>query len=122
MSGMHYTAMAATRLAVGSICYGGSAFDNNWLAGTIGLVALGILGLTLITAVYDAHLLSQSRQDAQRLAKVNAALQHGKNLLALATRAAGISLWELDLANRRTTWTENEIESLRNAGVDNRLE
>ncbi len=122
ISGMHYPAMAATRLAVGSICYGGSAFDNNWLAGTIGLVALGILGLTLITAVYDAHLLSQSRQDAQRLGQVNAALQHGKNLLALATRAAGISLWELDVANRRTIWTENEIESLRKAGVDNRLE
>ncbi len=120
--GMHYTAMAATRLAVGSICYGGATFDNNWLAGTIGLVALGILGLTLITAVYDAHLLSQSRQDAQRLGQVNAALQHGKNLLSLATRAAGISLWELDIANRRTVWTENEIESLRNAGVDNRLE
>jgi NO-binding membrane sensor protein with MHYT domain len=122
ISGMHYTAMAATRLSVGSICYGGASFDNNWLAGTIALVALGILGLTLITAVYDAHLLSQSRQDAQRLGQVNAALQHGKNLLALATRAAGISLWELDVANHRTLWTENEIESLRAAGVDNRLE
>jgi NO-binding membrane sensor protein with MHYT domain len=122
ISGMHYTAMAATRLAVGSICFGGAAFDNNWLAGTIGLVALGILGLTLITAVYDAHLLSQSRQDATRLEQVNAALQHGKNLLGLATRAAGISLWELDIAARRTLWTENEIESLRTAGIDNRLE
>jgi NO-binding membrane sensor protein with MHYT domain/two-component sensor histidine kinase len=122
ISGMHYTAMAATQLAVGAICFGGASFDNNWLAGTIALVALGILGLTLITAVYDAHLLSQTRQDAQRLEQVNAALQHGKNLLALATRAAGISLWELDVANRRTLWTENEIESLRAAGVDNRLE
>lgn len=122
ISGMHYTAMAATRLSVGSYCFGGASFDNNWLAGTIGLVALGILGLTLITAVYDAHLLSQSRQDAHRLEQVNAALQHGKNLLALATRAAGISCWELDIATRRTLWTENEIETLRAAGVDNRLQ
>jgi NO-binding membrane sensor protein with MHYT domain len=61
ISGMHYTGMAASRLAVGAICYGGASFDNNWLAGTIGLVALGILGLTLITAVYDSHLLSQTR-------------------------------------------------------------
>jgi NO-binding membrane sensor protein with MHYT domain/two-component sensor histidine kinase len=122
ISGMHYTAMAASKLAVGSYCFGGAAFDNNWLAGTIGLVALGVLGLTLITAVYDAHLLSQTRQDAQRLEQVNTALTHGKNLLALATRAAGISLWELDIATRRTLWTENEIESLRAAGVDNRLE
>ena len=122
ISGMHYTAMAASRLAVGAICYGGASFDNNWLAGTIGLVALGILGLTLITAVYDSHLLSQTRKDAQRLERVNVALQHGKNLLALATRAAGISSWELDIASRRTLWTENEIESLRAAGVDNRLQ
>ena len=32
------------KLAVGAYCFGGAAFDNNWLAGTIGLVALGILG------------------------------------------------------------------------------
>ena len=120
ISGMHYTAMAASKLAVGSYCWGGASFDNNWLAGTIGLVALGILGLTLITAVYDAHLLSQTRQDAQRLEQVNSALQHGKNLLALATRAAGISSWELDISTRKTLWTENEIESLRAAGVDTR--
>jgi NO-binding membrane sensor protein with MHYT domain/two-component sensor histidine kinase len=118
--GMHYTGMAASRLAVGAYCFGGASFDNNWLAGTIGLVALGILGLTLITAVYDSHLLSQTRKDAQRLEQVNAALQHGKNLLALATRAAGISSWELDIATRRTLWTENEIEALRAAGIDTR--
>jgi NO-binding membrane sensor protein with MHYT domain/signal transduction histidine kinase len=118
ISGMHYTAMAASKLAVGAYCFGGASFDNNWLAGTIGLVALGILGLTLITAVYDSHLLSQTRKDAQRLEQVNAALQHGKNLLALATRAAGISSWEVDIATRRTLWTENEIEALRKAGID----
>jgi NO-binding membrane sensor protein with MHYT domain/nitrogen-specific signal transduction histidine kinase len=122
ISGMHYTAMAASELAVGSICYGGATLDNNWLAGTIGLVALGVLGLTLITAVYDAHLLSQTRQDAQRLEQVNLALQNGKNLLTLATRAAGISSWELDINLRTTLWTENEIESLRAAGVDSRLQ
>jgi NO-binding membrane sensor protein with MHYT domain/signal transduction histidine kinase len=118
ISGMHYTAMAASKLAVGAYCFGGAAFDNNWLAGTLGLVSLGVLALTLITAVYDAHLVSQTRQDALRLEQVNVALQHGKNLLALATRAAGISSWELDIATRTTLWTENEIESLRAAGVD----
>ena len=118
ISGMHYTAMAASKLAVGSYCFGGASFDNNWLAGTIGLVALGVLALTLITAVYDSHLLSQTRQDAQRLEQVNAALQHGKNLLGLATRAAGISSWELDISTGKTLWTENEIESLRAAGID----
>ena len=74
ISGMHYTAMAASKLAVGSYCLGGASFDNDWLAGTIGLVTLGILALTLITAVYDAHLVSQTRQDAMRLEQVNVAL------------------------------------------------
>jgi signal transduction histidine kinase len=120
ISGMHYTAMAASKVAVGSYCFGGSALDNGWLASTIGIVSLGVLALTLITTIYDAHLMSQTRQDALRLEQVNAALQHGKNLLALATRAAGISSWELDIATRTTLWTENEIESLRAAGVDTR--
>lgn len=120
ISGMHYTAMAAAKLATGSYCFGGAVLDNNWLALTIGLVALGILAMTLITAVYDAHLSSQTRQDALRLEQVNAALQHGKNLLALATHAAGISSWELDIKTQTTLWTENEIESLRAAGVDTR--
>ncbi len=118
ISGMHYTAMAAAKFGAGSYCLGGAAFDNGWLALTIGLVALGLLGLTLITAVYDAHLGSRIRQDAMRLEQVNAALQHGKNLLALATRAAGISSWELDIATQTTLWTENEIESLKAAGID----
>ncbi len=118
ISGMHYTAMAASMLAPGSYCWGGAAFDNGWLALTIGLIAVGLLAITLITAVYDAHLESQTRRDAVRLAQLNADLQHGKNLLALATRAAGIMCWEFDVATGTTLWTENEIESLRTAGVD----
>ncbi len=35
-----------------------------------------------------------SARDAVRLEQANAALQHGKNLLTLATKAAGISSWE----------------------------
>ncbi len=122
ISGMHYTAMAASKIAAGSYCFGGAALDNGWLASTIGIVSLGVLALTLIAAVYEAHLASQLRQDALRLAQVNTALEHGKNLLALATRAAGISSWELDISTRKTLWTENEIESLRAAGVDTRAQ
>jgi len=118
ISGMHYTAMAACMLAPGSFSWGGAAFDNGWLALTIGLIAVGLLAITLITAVYDAHLESQTRRDAVRLAQLNTDLQHGKNLLALATRAAGIVCWEFDVPTGTTLWTENEIESLRLAGVD----
>jgi NO-binding membrane sensor protein with MHYT domain len=119
ISGMHYTAMHAAQFMPGSHGLGGMALDNNWLAVTIGITALGVLALTLITAVYDG-LSARIRQDALQLAQVNADLQYGKNLLALATHAAGISLWELDLKNGTTLWTENEIESLRVAGVDTR--
>ena len=119
ISGMHYTAMGAAQFMPGSHSLGGAALDNNWLAVTIGITTLGVLALTLITAIYDG-LSARIREDALQLAKVNAALQHGKNMLALATHAAGISLWELDLKSGKTLWTENEIESLRAAGVDTR--
>ena len=118
ITGMHYTGMAAAMLAPGSYCWGGAALDNSWLALTIGLIALALLAITLIAAVYDAHLESRTRQDALRLARLNADLQHGKNLLTLATQAAGIACWEYDVATRSTLWTENEIEALKAAGVD----
>jgi diguanylate cyclase len=76
ISGMHYTAMAAARFAQGSICRGGVTFDNRWLAATIGLFALGLLVVTLVTAVYDAHLQSRTRTHARRLEVANAKLQH----------------------------------------------
>jgi NO-binding membrane sensor protein with MHYT domain len=120
ITGMHYTAMAASMLAPDSICLGGAALDNNWLALTIGLIALALLAITLITAVYQAHLESRTRRDASRLAELNTNLQHGKNLLTLATQAAGIACWEYEVATRTTLWTENEIDSLRVAGIDMR--
>src|SRR6202049_3436962 len=76
ISGMHYTAMAAARFAPGSFCRGGVTFDNGWLAATIGLFALGLLVVTLVTAVYDAHLQSRTRTHARRLEAANAELQH----------------------------------------------
>jgi NO-binding membrane sensor protein with MHYT domain len=120
IAGMHYTAMAAAMLAPGSYCYGGAAVNNNWLAVMIGMIAFGVLAITLITTVYDAHLESRSRQDANRLAELNVSLQHGKSLLTLATEAAGIACWEYDLAPRRIIWTENEIPSIKAAGLDPR--
>jgi len=76
ISGMHYTAMAASRFALGSFCRGGVTFQNSWLATTIGLFALGLLVVTLVTVVYDAHLQSNARTQAQRLEQANAQLQH----------------------------------------------
>jgi diguanylate cyclase len=76
ISGMHYTGMAASRFSSGSFCRGGVSLDNNWLAVAIGMFALGLLIVTLVTAVYDAHLQSRARIQAMRLEQANAALQH----------------------------------------------
>ncbi len=43
ISGMHYTAMEAAQFGADSYCLGGAAFDNGWLALTIGMGALGVL-------------------------------------------------------------------------------
>jgi len=61
ISGMHYTAMAASRFSVGSICRGGVTFQNGWLAVTIGLFSLALLALALVTALYDAQMQSRTR-------------------------------------------------------------
>jgi diguanylate cyclase len=76
ISGMHYTGMAAARFSAGAFCRGGVVFDNRWLAVTIGLCAFGLLMVTLITAIFDAHLQSRVRTHARRLEAVNAELQH----------------------------------------------
>jgi len=76
ISGMHYTGMAASRFSSGSFCSGGVTLQNSWLAAAIGLFALGLLGVTLVTAVYDAHLQSRARTQALRLERANNELQH----------------------------------------------
>ncbi len=76
ISGMHYTAMAASRFAAGSFCRGGVTLQNAWLAAAIGIFALGLLVVTLLTAVYDAHLQSKALIQALRLKEANAELQH----------------------------------------------
>jgi len=74
--GMHYTGMAAARFSVGSFCRGGVTFDNLWLGVVIGLFAIGLLIVTLVTAMYDAHLQSRIHSHAQRLEAANAKLQY----------------------------------------------
>ena len=74
--GMHYIGMTAAGFAVGSYCKGGVALDTQWLAVVIGVMAIGIVGLTLLTAVFDAHLESQSRAQTKALERANAELKH----------------------------------------------
>jgi diguanylate cyclase (GGDEF)-like protein len=76
ISGMHYTGMAAARFSAGAFCRGGVTFDNLWLALTIGVFAIGLLVVTLVTAMYDAHLQSRTHSHARRLEAANAKLQY----------------------------------------------
>ena len=68
--------MAAARFAPGAYCQGGVAFNSGWLGTTVGLFTFGLLIVTLLTAIYDAHLHSRSRSHAHRLEAANAELQH----------------------------------------------
>ena len=80
VSGMHYTAMAASRFAANSYCLvpgiGGSGMDSRWLAIVIATLALGLLAVTTVLLVYDAHLESSVRRYNEMLEQANARLQH----------------------------------------------
>ncbi len=76
ISGMHYTAMAASRFAANSYCTGTAGMDNMWLATTVGVLAFALLSITTILLVYDAHLESNTRRHNEQLEQANAQLQH----------------------------------------------
>jgi diguanylate cyclase len=76
IAGMHYTAMAAAQFKIGSFCRGGVALDNRWLAILVAVATFALMAITLITAVFDAHLTSRTHLHAKRLHKVNARLQY----------------------------------------------
>lgn len=76
IAGMHFTGMAASHFWPGSICKGGVLLDNHWLAISIAVTTFGLLSVTLITAVFDAHLVGRTRLHAIGLRKINARLAH----------------------------------------------
>lgn len=76
ISGMHYTAMTASIFGLRSFCRGGVLLNNEWLSITIASIALGLLAVTLITEMFDAHLTATTRVHARRLEQVNAELHH----------------------------------------------
>jgi len=80
ISGMHYTGMAASRFAANSYCIspgiGGSGMDSRWLALVTATLTLGLLAITTILLVYDAHLESNVRRYNEMLEHANAQLRH----------------------------------------------
>jgi diguanylate cyclase (GGDEF)-like protein len=80
VSGMHYTGMAASRFAANTYCLNpavaGNGMDSRWLALVIATITLGLLAITTILLVYDAHLESNVRRYNEMLENANARLQH----------------------------------------------
>jgi diguanylate cyclase (GGDEF)-like protein len=78
ISGMHYIGMAASRFAANSYCInpGVGSMDSRWLALVIGTLSLGLLAVTTILLVYDAHLESNVRRYNEMLEHANAQLRH----------------------------------------------
>jgi diguanylate cyclase len=80
ISGMHYTGMAASKFAAGSYCLnpyiGGAGINSRWLALVIATLALGLMAITTILLVYDAHLESNARRYNEMLENANTQLRH----------------------------------------------
>ncbi len=89
ISGMHYTGMAAAGFSADSICTVPAASVNNaWLAGTITVFTLLMLAMSLITSLYDAHLIGRTALHNEHLLQVNEQLL--KETLQLAHANAQI--------------------------------
>ena len=81
--GMHYTGMAATEFAPGSICISTPlGVDPAWLAGMVGGGSFLVLTMTLVASVFDARLGNQNRRMAIELRSANAELQARAEALA----------------------------------------
>jgi diguanylate cyclase (GGDEF)-like protein len=76
IAGMHYIGMAATIFAPGAFCVGGVQLDQGWLALTVAIVALGLIGITSLMLLLDSHMASRTRRHAAQLEQANERLQY----------------------------------------------
>ena len=76
IAGMHYTAMEAVIIAPNAICRGGVQLDNGWFAIALAVAALGILAVTILSTLFDAHLAARDRMYAASLEQADRALLH----------------------------------------------
>jgi diguanylate cyclase len=101
IAGMHYTGMSAAQFQPGAFCRGGVALDSQWLAVSIALASLGLLTITLVTVLFDAHLAARARLHLYRLEKLNSRLAHEAvhdSLTKLPSRALFIDRLERAIA------------------------
>jgi len=113
ITGMHYTGMAAARFAPNAMCISsGPRLDANWLAITIGMFTLLILGSTLLLSVIDAQLQSTIARSAEALRAANEELE-GRVLDRTAQLQLANETLEAEIAAR------HESQQLLQAIIDN---
>jgi len=101
ISGMHYVGMAASKFAPGSYCLPGARLDNAWFAITLGIFALGIMAVTLLTVVYDAYLRRHLRDRNEAIEQAHAHARnatHTDALTGLPNRVAFLEAAERAIA------------------------
>ena len=74
--GMHFTAVAAAKFDINSICLAaGPILDEEWMAYTIGGFTFVILTATMLLSAYDARLSSAIAGGAEKLRQANEQLE-----------------------------------------------
>ena len=77
ITGMHYTGMAAAQFAPGALCtaVGAKDLDGGLLGYTISVVAICIIGFSILASVIDARMASQTVQTLKTVEAANLALR-----------------------------------------------
>ncbi|HTQ36255.1 MAG TPA: EAL domain-containing protein, partial [Steroidobacteraceae bacterium] len=76
ISGMHYTAMSAVIIAPNAYCRGGVALGNGWFAIALAVGVLGMLAITILSTLFDAHLSARNRLYVASMESADRALLH----------------------------------------------
>ncbi len=88
ISGMHYTGMSAANIGAGAYCLPGARLDNAWFGIALALLAMGIMIIALLTAVYDAWMQQQQTERADELREHRLASSRSDALTGLPNRVA----------------------------------
>ena len=111
IAGMHYTGMAAAQFAPDSICTVPAGDTSNvWLASTIAAFTLLILAISLITALYDAHLMGRDLLN-ERLRLESLQLDRANR--QISQQSENLKILNLELENRVSKRTEQLQEAVR---------
>lgn len=111
IAGMHYAGMASASFSPGSICTAPAGeVSNLWLAGLITGFTFLVLTMSLITALYDAHLTSRNALNDQLLQESRQLERANRQICQQST---DLAILNLQLENRVLQRTEQLEESVR---------